>query len=451
MSSRGFDLLCRLALVVALSTSVARPLAAQQSSPAPLSKAQLEQLVAPIALHPDPLLSQMLMASTYPTEVVQAARWRQENPSVSGQALQAAMQKQAWDPSVKALTAVPETLQMMSDKLDWTQRLGDAFLAQQEEVLAAVQSLRQRAQAAGNLKSTAEQTVSKLAAPATGTTVADTTPRISIEPANPEYLAVPVYDPRVVYGDWPYADYEPFYWYPSGFTGVGILSFATAVAVGSAIWGNVDWWRNRANINVNRFNQFNRTNIADGTWRHNPRHRGNVPYRDPRVAQRFGDANRAAAREAYRGKADAGRRDLGKANAGQAGAGSKAKAAAAAGAAAGAAGAAARARQAGGGQAAAARAKQRAAGQSTAARAKQATGGARSAAARGNARSAAGAPRHAASSRHAGRPRASAQRPQTRAYRPMGGGGRGVRAGGGPRVGMRGGGSRGGGGRRGRR
>jgi uncharacterized protein DUF3300 len=455
MSSRGFDLLCRLGMVVALSTSVARPLAAQQPSTAPLSKAQLEQLVAPIALHPDPLLSQMLMASTYPTEVVQAARWRRENASLSGQALQAAMQKQAWDPSVKALTAVPETLQMMSDKLDWTQRLGDAFLAQQEDLLAAVQSLRQRAEAAGNLKSTAQQTVSKVAAPPTGTTVADATPRISIEPANPEYVSVPVYDPRVVYGDWPYADYEPFYWYPSGFTGVGILSFATAVAVGSAIWGNVDWWRNRANINVNRYNQFNRTNIADGTWRHNPRHRGNVPYRDPRLAQRFGDANRAAAREAYRGKAEAGRRDLGKANAGQAGAASKAKAAAAGAAAAGAAGAAAkaksaaaaRAKQAGGGQAAAARAKQRGAGQSAAARAKQ--GGAKSAAAR-NARSAS-APRQAASSRQASRPRASAQRPQARGYRPTGGG-RGLRAGGGARVGMRGGGGfRGGGGRRGRR
>src|SRR4029077_16777748 len=122
-------------------------------------------------------------------------------------------------------------------------------------------------------------------------TATGTTSKITIEPANPEYVSVPVYDPRVVYGVWPYSDYEPFYWYPPGFTGGGLLSFATAVAVGSAIWGHLDWWRNRVDVNVNRYNQFNRTNIADGTWRHNPRHRGNVPYR---------------------GKAEAGRRDLAK-------------------------------------------------------------------------------------------------------------------------------------------
>ena len=125
------------------------------------------------------------------------------------------MQKQAWDPSVKALTAVPQTLLMMSDKLDWTQQLGDAFLGQQAELLAAVQALRQRAEAAGNLKSTEQQTVSKT----TKTVGGSSTSIIAIEPANPEYLYVPVYDPRTCYGDWPYAAYEPFYWYPYGFTG----------------------------------------------------------------------------------------------------------------------------------------------------------------------------------------------------------------------------------------
>jgi hypothetical protein len=118
-------------------------------------------------------------------------------------------------------------------------------------------------------------------------------------------------------------------WYPAGFSGGGVLAFATAVAVGSAIWGNLDWWRNRVDINVNRFNQFNRTKIADNTWRHNPRHRGNVPYRDPKIGQRFGDAGRTKARDAYRGKADAGRRDLAKTKIGE-GAG-KAKAAQGAG------------------------------------------------------------------------------------------------------------------------
>ena len=125
----------------------------------PLSAAQLEQLVAPIALYPDSLLSQILMASTYPLEVVAAARWSQANPTVTGDALQTAMVGQSWDPSVKALTALPQTLQMMSDKLEWTQQLGDAFLAQQSDVLNAVQQLRVRADANGQLKSTPEQKV----------------------------------------------------------------------------------------------------------------------------------------------------------------------------------------------------------------------------------------------------------------------------------------------------
>ena len=148
MASRVFVRLSLFAGLVALWAAGAARVQAQQLSAAPLTKAQLEQLVAPIALHPDPLLSQMLMASTYPTEVVQAARWAHENPNLTGQALQEAVQKQPWDPSVKALTAMPQALEMMSNKLDWTQRLGDAFLAQQDELLAAVQNLRRRAEAA---------------------------------------------------------------------------------------------------------------------------------------------------------------------------------------------------------------------------------------------------------------------------------------------------------------
>jgi hypothetical protein len=320
MRAGRFPCFLRSVMFVLLLLAVCAPAGAQQSSAPPLSKAQLEQLVAPIALHPDPLLSQMLMASTYPTEVVQAARWERDNPGVSGQALQDAMQKQPWDPSVKALAAVPQTLQMMSDKLDWTQQLGDAFLGQQGELLAAVQRLRQRAQAAGQLKSSEQQKVSYRSAPPGIISAASaTTYKIAIEPANLDYLYVPVYDPNVVYGHWPYPDDEPFYWYPAGFSGGGVLAFATAVAVGSALWGHLDWWRDRVDFDVNRFNQFNRTHIADKTWRHNPRHRGNVPYRDAKVSQRFGDSGRAAAREAYRRKAEAGRRDLAKSKVGEAG------------------------------------------------------------------------------------------------------------------------------------
>src|ERR1700712_1203404 len=129
----------------------------QNQNMASLSQAQIQQLVAPIALYPDSLLTQVLMASTYPLEVVEAARWSHDNPALTGAALSDAMQAQSWDPSVKALTAVPQTLQMMSDKLNWMQQLGDAFLAQQQDVLAAVQRLRTEAQAAGNLQSSPQQ------------------------------------------------------------------------------------------------------------------------------------------------------------------------------------------------------------------------------------------------------------------------------------------------------
>jgi len=305
MTTHNLSYLRAIAVLVLVSSSAAQAQTSHSNTPS-FSTEQLEQLAAPIALHPDPLLSQILMASTYPTEVVQAARWVRENANVKGQALQEAMQKQPWDPSVKALTAVPQTLQMMSDKLDWTQQLGDAFLGQQTELLAAVQTLRQRAEAAGNLKSTDQQKVSKTTKAVGGSS----TSVIAIEPTNPDYLYVPVYDPRVCYGDWPYAAYQPFYWYPYGFTGSGIVAFTGAIAIGAAIWGRVDWWRDRVNIDVNSFNKFNRTNIADATWRHDPKHRGNVAYRDKKVAAQFGDAKRTAAREAYRGKAESGRREL---------------------------------------------------------------------------------------------------------------------------------------------
>jgi hypothetical protein len=304
---------------------LAAPGARAEAATAARSSAQLEQLVAPVALYPDSLLSQILMASTYPLEVIEAARWSQQNEHLTGQALEDAMQKQPWDPSVKSLTAVPQVLKMMNDKLDWMQQLGDAFLAQQQDLLVAVQHLRARAEANGQLDSNEHQKVVKLApssapAPATGgatqapapAPAVYTTPVYTIEPTDPGQYHVPIYDPGTVYGAWPYADYPPFYWTPPGYYGGTALTFAAGVVTGAAIWGGVDWWRNRANVNVNNFNRFNRTNIGSGNniWAHNPAHRGGVPYRDQGVAQRFGDPSKAAARETYRGKADAGRRDL---------------------------------------------------------------------------------------------------------------------------------------------
>ena len=297
-------------LLLVAATKVG-PALAQGTTTTPRTAAQIEQLVAPIALYPDALLSQILMASTYPLEVVAAARWSQANPSVGGEALQSAMAQQSWDPSVKALTAVPQTLQMMNEKLDWTQQLGDAFLAQQGDVLDAVQRLRARADASGQLKSTPEQKVTATQRGA-GQRPSNAVPAkvYTIEPTNPDEYYVPIYDPGTVYGAWPYPAYEPFYWYPPGYAAGNVLSFAAGMFVGAAIWGNVNWFRNRVEINPLRYNNFNRTNIIDRNWVHNPVHRGAVPYRDAGVAQRFGNQGQSAAREGFRHKANTGRHHL---------------------------------------------------------------------------------------------------------------------------------------------
>ena len=275
------------------------PAAAVQPS-APLSREQLEQLVAPIALYPDSLIAQILMASTYPLEIVQAARWSKQHPAVKSAQLEAAMQQQPWDPSVKSLTAVPQVVTMMSDKLDWTQRLGDAFLGQQKDVLDAVQRLRAKAQAAGNLTSTSEQKV----------IVQQQV--IVIEPTNPQVVYVPTYNPVVVYGVWPYAAYPPYYWYPPGHVAAaGIISFGIGVAVGSALWGNCNWHGGDITINHNVYNNFNKTNIQGGNWNHNPEHRKGIAYRDQATAQTFGRGGQPGSRETSRGRAEQGRQGAG--------------------------------------------------------------------------------------------------------------------------------------------
>jgi hypothetical protein len=298
------------AVVAALCLTIQAPPASAQSTvaattpaaPATYSQAQLEQLVAPIALYPDDLMSQVLMASTYPLEVVQAARWVKDNSGLTGQALEDAMAKQPWDPSVKGLVAVPQTLEMMSNKLDWTQQLGDAFLAQQDAVLDAVQRLRQRAEGAGNLQTTTQQKVVKLSQPGPSGQPVE---RYVIERVDPQVAYVPVYDPGVVYGAWPYPDYPPYYYEPAGWVpgtyAYGAFGFAAAAVVGSAIWGRANWWGGGVGINSQRYNSFNRVNIGNNVgnnvnWNHNPSHRGNVPYRDNATAQRFGGQGSQAAR-----------------------------------------------------------------------------------------------------------------------------------------------------------
>lgn len=269
---------------------------------------QIEQLVAPIALHPDALLTQILMASTYPLEIVQAARWVEKNPKVAGKALEEAMTTRSWDPSVKSLAAFPQVLEMLNDDLSWTQQLGDAFLAQQEEVLDAVQKLRARADKADQLKTTKQQTVKKQTVK---TSTGSPQTVIVIEQADPEIIYVPAYNPAVVYGAWPYPAYPPYTWYPPGYVAGRVFWFATGVAVGHAIWGRCDWGRRNVNININRYNSFSRTNIKTANWKHNPRHRRGVPYHNRNVSKRYGgEVRNAKAREQFRGRAQAGRRDL---------------------------------------------------------------------------------------------------------------------------------------------
>jgi uncharacterized membrane protein YgcG len=281
------------------------PAPAPSSVPKTFSQEELDQLLAPIALYPDALLAQVLMASTYPIEIVSAERWVKANPGLKDKALEDALQQQTWDPSVKSLAVFPQVLMMMSEKIDWTQKLGDAFLAQQKDVLATAQALRSKAVAQGSLTDSKEQKVV--------TETENNTTVIKIEPTNPEVVYVPTYNPTVVYGGWPYPAYPPYYYYPPGYVAGGaLLGFTAGIIVGGALWGNCNWGGGDVNINVNRYNNFNRSNISNGNWNHNAQHRGAVPYRDKGVAQQYGrgQAGDAASRDAFRGRADAGRESI---------------------------------------------------------------------------------------------------------------------------------------------
>src|SRR6266478_1622162 len=303
------------------------------------SAEELDQIAAPIALYPDPLVAQILMASTYPLEVVQAARFAKDNASLKGNSLDEALKKQTWDDSVKSLVTFPQVLAMMNDKLDWTQKLGDAFLGQQKDLMEAVQRLRFKAEAQGNLKTTKEQTVTvepaaAAAAPPAGqqapappTVVVQQAPAtiITIVPTNPQVIYVPTYNPTVVYGAWPYPAYPPYAYYPPGYTAAAAaFTFAAGVAVGSALWGNCNWRGNDINVNVNTYNSYSKSvnTVAKPTtlpaqggnqsWQHNAEHRKGVQYRDTSSQQRYGKTAQpgAQSRDAFRGRAEEGRQDL---------------------------------------------------------------------------------------------------------------------------------------------
>jgi hypothetical protein len=260
-----------------------------------ISNDQLDSLVAPIALYPDPLLAQILAASTYPLELIQLYQWLGKNAGLKDQALVDAVAKEPWDPSIQAMAALPDVVKRLADDIQWTTDLGNAFLAQQSDVMKAVQRMRTKAQDNGNLKSTPQQSVK--------TEYVETQQVIVIEQADPSIVYVPSYNPVTVWGP-PVYPYPPVYYPPPGYYAAGAaVSFGVGMAMGAAWGGGWGWgasWGDN-DININNNNNFNRNaNIRSGNvnrtgatnWQHRAEHRGGAPYRDRATANRYGGTAR---------------------------------------------------------------------------------------------------------------------------------------------------------------
>lgn len=294
----------------AIAVQTQQPAAPTQQAAPKIPPEQLDSLVAPIALYPDPLLSQTLVASTYPLEVIQLKQWLDQHKNLKDKALVDAVQKQDWDPSIQAMAALPDVVKQLAENIKWTTDLGNAFLAQQSDVMDAVQRMRKKASDAGKLKSSEQQVVE--------TKVVENKQVIVVEQANPQVIYVPSYDPTVVYGapvyPYPVMAYPV---YPPGYYAAGMaISFGVGIAMGAAWgggWGYGCGWggnndvyinhnnnfvnnSNRQNVN-NRQNNGNRANGAsprggNSNWQHNPQHRGGAPYSDRATANRFGGTAR---------------------------------------------------------------------------------------------------------------------------------------------------------------
>jgi hypothetical protein len=280
--------------------SVALAQEAPQENAAPVEEApklptgELDSLVAPIALYSDQLLAQTLAASTYPLEIIQLQQWMDRDKNLKGKALADAVAKQPWDPSVQAMVVFPDVMQRMAGNVQWTTDLGNAFLAQESDVMDAVQRMRAKAQGKGTLKTSAQQKVETQ-------TVEGGKQVIVVQQANPDVVYVPSYDPTVVYGapapEYPYYPYT----YPGYVPGTA-LAWGAGIALGAAAWGawggnwgNCDW--NRGDVNINNNNNFNKNvnrNVNRGQagqgnrWQHNPQHRGNAPYGNRQTANKYG-------------------------------------------------------------------------------------------------------------------------------------------------------------------
>ncbi len=314
--------------ILAYVTSSQKSASSQQPQATKIPPDQLDSLVAPIALYPDPLLAQALAASTYPLEIIQLQQWLDKNKNLKDKALADAVAKESWDPSIQALAALPDVVKRLANDIQWSTDLGNAFLAQQSDCMDAVQRMRKKAQDKGNLKSTEQQKVE--------TQVIESKSVIVVEQADPQVVYVPSYDPVVVYGA-PIYPYPPIYYPPAGYYAAGMaISFGIGIAMG-AFWGGGGWgwgcgWGGNNNVYINHNNNFNRnTNVGNGNrnnigggnrpsnqpargngnrastqpvrgggdrsgagdrWQHNPQHRGGAPYRDRATADRFGGSAR---------------------------------------------------------------------------------------------------------------------------------------------------------------
>jgi hypothetical protein len=322
-------ILCLLRGLVAMTGLALCATAVAQSSDKPFSNEQLDQMTAQIALYPDSLLSQLLMATTYPDEFAKAYAWSKAHPDAKGDDAVVAVQDENWDPSVASMVAFPEVVITLGEKTEWVKNMGDAFLAQPDDVMDSVQRLRVRAQQAGNLKSNEQITVATQAAevgpdaaPQTVVVQQAAPPPqvITIAPAQPSVVYVPAYNPTVVYGAWPYPAYPPYYYPPppgyfwSGVVATGI-AWGVGIGVSNALWGGCRWgggWgHNSVDINVNRYNNINVNRRLDvnsnrTSWNHNPDHRA-TPYRGgDATRQNLNNKYQAGNREQFRGK-DAGR------------------------------------------------------------------------------------------------------------------------------------------------
>ena len=280
--TRLISLVLTVSLVTSAGQAQSPPPSAPPQGPAVFTPDRLDQLLAPIALHPDPLVGQILIAATYPLEVVQATRWLQDpnHAALAGPVLAAALDLRPWDLSVKALVSFPQILRMMDGSLEWTEAVGDAFLSDQAAVMDAIQRLRQRAQSAGILVTTPQQMV----------VTADQA--IGIIPADPQVVYVPTYDPGAAYGTWVYAP-SPFFGYPVVVAPLGSvdgLSFGVGIVVVWSFWGwhHWDWHHHRLHVDDNRFHHISgHRPPPGGFWQHDPVHRHGVPYRDPGTRARF--------------------------------------------------------------------------------------------------------------------------------------------------------------------